>query len=142
MSKGSEAGRLVGRTNLSKDRGDRSPQSQWAWVGGEAGEAGRGQSAQGLETTMKGGLWQDSGRRILGQEGLGKCQLPTPAHPRFLTLPRVWRMFSNVVTDTEVPKSSHSITRRGFRKHLLWDFPGGPVVKTSSSQCRRPGFHL
>ena len=75
MSKGSEAGRLVGRTNLSKDRGDRSPQSQWAWVGGEAGEAGRGQSAQGLETTMKGGLWQDSGRRILGQEGLGKCQL-------------------------------------------------------------------
>ena len=82
MSKGSEAGRLVGRTNLSKDRGDRSPQSQWAWVGGEAGEAGRGQSAQGLETTMKGGLWQDSGRRILGQEGLGKCQLPTPVHPR------------------------------------------------------------
>ena len=72
---------------------------------------------------MKGGLWQDSGRRILGQEGLGKCQLPIPAHPRFLTLPRVWRVFSNVVTDTEVPKSSHSITRRSFRKHLLWGFP-------------------
>ena len=48
---------------------------------------------------------------------------PIPAHPRFLTLPRVWRVFSNVVTDTEVPKSSHSITRRSFRKHLLWGFP-------------------
>ena len=25
-------------------------------------------------------------------------------------------------------------------KHRLWDFPGGPVTKTPSSQCRGPGF--
>ena len=28
-----------------------------------------------------------------------------------------------------------------LKMFLIWDFPGGPVAKTTYSQCRGPGFN-
>ena len=40
---------------------------------------------------------------------------------------------------TEVYTKSFKSQR--FKLSTSWDFPGNPVVKTPSSQCRGPGFH-
>ena len=56
-----------------------------------------------------------SGRRVL--------PLHTLPHPTLLTLPRAWWTADNVAADTEVPESSHFVTRRSFRNHLLLELP-------------------
>ena len=44
----------------------------------------------------------------------------------------------NLGSNSNAMASSFDTLQKG---NVLKDFPGGPVAKTSCSQCRAPGFH-
>ena len=39
-------------------------------------------------------------------------------------------------------KAAIFISQLNFQELMEWDFPGGPVAKTLSSQCRGPGVRF